>query len=183
MPALPNQLKNRFINEFGLNEYDAAQLCDDKSTAEYFVNTAATCKNYKAIVNWMTGPLRQYLNENNSNFESIELKPTILAELIQIVDEGKVNFSVASAKLLPVLFKENKQPLELAEELNLIQVSDGNELENWVNEVIANMPDKVAEYKKGKKGLIGLFVGEVKKLSKGKADPKMVTELLQTKLN
>jgi aspartyl-tRNA(Asn)/glutamyl-tRNA(Gln) amidotransferase subunit B len=61
-------------------------------------------------------------------------------------------------------------------------VSDSNELENWVNEVIANMPDKVAEYKKGKKGLIGLFVGEVKKISKGKADPKKVTELLQTKL-
>ena len=61
-------------------------------------------------------------------------------------------------------------------------MSDSNELENWVNEVIANMPDKVAEYKKGKKGLIGLFVGEVKKISKGKADPKKVTELLQTKL-
>lgn len=183
LPALPNQLKQQFITEFGLNEYDAAQLCDDKSTAEYFVHTAANCKNYKAIVNWMTGPIRQYLNEHNSNFENIQLKPTILAELIQIVDDGKVNFSVASSKLLPVLFKENKQPLQLAEELNLIQVSDSNELENWVNEVIANMPDKVAEYKKGKKGLIGLFVGEVKKLSKGKADPKMVTELLQNKLN
>ena len=183
LPAFPNQLKNQFINEFGLSEYDAAQLCDDKSTADYFVHTASTCKNYKAIVNWMTGPLRQYLNENNSSFESIELKPSTLVQLIQIVDDGKVNFSVASSKLLPVLFKEHKHPLQLAEELNLIQVSDSNELENWVNEVIANMPDKVAEYKKGKKGLIGLFVGEVKKISKGKADPKMVTELLQNKLN
>ena len=93
-----------------------------------------------------------------------------------------MNFSVASAKLLPVLFKENKQPLQLAEELNLIQVSDSSELENWVNEVIANMPDKVAEYKKGKKGLIGLFVGEVKKLSGGKANPQTVTKMLQDKL-
>jgi aspartyl-tRNA(Asn)/glutamyl-tRNA(Gln) amidotransferase subunit B len=183
LPALPQQLKQQFITEFGLSDYDAAQVCDDKSTADYFLQTSTTCKSYKAIVNWITGPLRQYLNEQNSSFETIELKPEILAQLIAIVDEGKVNFSVASAKILPVLMKEDKQPLQVAEELNLIQVSDSNELENWINQAIASMPDKVAEYKKGKKGLIGLFIGEVKKLSKGKADPKMVTELLQNKLS
>jgi aspartyl-tRNA(Asn)/glutamyl-tRNA(Gln) amidotransferase subunit B len=182
LPALPQQLKQQFIAEFGLSDYDAAQICDDKSTADYFLQTSATSKSYKAIVNWMTGPLRQYVNEQNSSFETIELRPEILAQLIAIVDEGKVNFSIASAKVLPVLMKENKLPLQVAEELNLIQVSDSNELENWINQAIASMPDKVAEYKKGKKGLIGLFVGEVKKLSKGKADPKMVTELLQSKL-
>jgi len=89
---------------------------------------------------------------------------------------------VAATKIFPVLLQGDKQPLQVAEELNLLQVSDTNELEGWVDEAISKMPDKVAEYKKGKKGLIGLFVGEVKKLSKGKADPKVVTELLQRKL-
>lgn len=183
LPALPQQLKQQFETQFGLSNYDASQLCDEKSTAQYFLDTTANCNNYKAIVNWITGPLRQYLNDQNKNFDEFELKPETLAQLIQIIDDGKVNFSIASTKILPVLLKENKTPLQIAEALNLIQVNDSNELENWVNQVIDSMPDKVAEYKKGKKGLIGLFVGEVKKLSKGKADPKMVTELLQNKLN
>jgi aspartyl-tRNA(Asn)/glutamyl-tRNA(Gln) amidotransferase subunit B len=99
------------------------------------------------------------------------------------VDEGKVNFSIASSKILPVLIADsNTTAIAIAETLNLLQVSDTGELEKWIEEVIAKMPDKVAEYQKGKKGLIGLFVGEVKKLSKGKADPKMVTSLLEQAL-
>ena len=100
-----------------------------------------------------------------------------------MVNSGKVNFSVASSKLLPALLEKEVDPETLATSMNLIQVSDNNTLEQWVNEAIASMPDKVAEYKKGKKGLIGLFVGEVKKRSQGKADPKLVTSLLEQKLN
>jgi aspartyl-tRNA(Asn)/glutamyl-tRNA(Gln) amidotransferase subunit B len=94
-----------------------------------------------------------------------------------------VNFSIASSKILPVLILESHNTaLAIAESLNLLQVSDSGELEKWIEEVIAKMPDKVDEYRKGKKGLIGLFVGEVKKLSKGKADPKIVTSLLEQAL-
>ena len=115
-------------------------------------------------------------------FELFSLSPELLAELIELVDAGKVSFSIAATKILPVIITENKRPLAVAENLQLLQISDSNELEKWVEEAIAAMPDKVAEYKKGKKGLIGLFVGEVKKRSKGKADPKMVTQLLEQKL-
>jgi len=183
LPALPNVLDKQFKETFGLSEYDASQLCDEKATADFFLATAKHSTNYKAIANWMLGPLKQLLNDGNASFSTINLQPEILASLIKIVDDGKVNFSVASSKLLPVLMENNRAPLQLAEELNLLQVSNGNELEVWVNTVIEQMPDKVAEYKKGKKGLIGLFVGEVKKISKGKADPKVVTDLLQQKLN
>lgn len=182
LPQLPKQLVHQYQKEYGLSEYDALQLCDDKNTNDYFEATIQFTNQYKAVANWMVGPIRQYLNENHSSYETITLQPEILAELIKIVNDGKVNFSVASSRLLPELMKANKSPLQLAEELNLVQVSDSNELEAWVNEAISKMPDKVNEYKKGKKGLIGLFVGEVKKLSKGKADPKMVTALLQEKL-
>lgn len=182
LPSLPHQLIFKYQHEFGLSEYDALQLCDEKHTSDFFQSTIQFTQQYKAVANWITGPIRQYLHEHNLSFETLNLLPQTLAELIKIVEDGKVNFSVASSRLLPLLIKENKPPLQLAEELNLLQVSNSNDLEDWVNAAIDNMPDKVVEYKKGKKGLIGLFVGEVKKLSKGKADPKMVTVLLQKKL-
>ena len=183
LPALPDQLMQQYQLEYALSEYDAAQLCDEKHESDYFQSTIQYTQHYKAVANWVTGPVRQYLHEHHQSFETIGLLPQTLAALIKIVDDSKVNFSVASSRLLPLLMKENKDPLELAEELNLLQVSDSNELEEWVNEAISKMPEKVAEYKKGKKGLIGLFVGEVKKISKGKADPKIVTALLQEKLS
>ncbi len=183
LPELPNALVEKYITRFGLSEYDAAQLCDAKQTADYFESAALHSQQYKAIANWMLGPIRQYLNEQQKDFSSLTLQPAILASLIELVQSGKVNFSVASSKLLPVLLEKETDPLSLAESMNLIQVSDENAIENWVDEAIASMPDKVAEYKKGKKGLIGLFVGEVKKRSQGKADPKQVTSLLEQKLN
>jgi aspartyl-tRNA(Asn)/glutamyl-tRNA(Gln) amidotransferase subunit B len=127
--------------------------------------------------------VKHYLNEHHEDIGAFGIRPPMLAELIKLVDDGKVNFSVASSKIFTALIKEKgKTPLELATELNLLQVSDSSEIDNWVNDVIAKMPDKVKEYKKGKKGLIGLFVGEVKKISKGKADPKVATKLLEEKL-
>ena len=183
LPALPQQLSKKYQNELGLSEYDASQLCDEKSTSDYFQSTIQFTNNYKAVANWILGPIRNYLNETNASFETIALSPETLADLIKLIEDGKVNFSVASSKILPVLMKENKSPITIEQELYILQVSDTNELENWVNQAIASMPEKVNEYKKGKKGLIGLFVGEVKKLSKGKADPKIVTTLLEQKLN
>lgn len=182
LPALPEQLFEHYLS-IGLSEYNASQLCDEKATTEYFNEVSEFSTNYKAIVNWMLGPLRQIVNEKNSSFKEVGLPPKILADLIAIVDEGKVNFSVASLKILPVLINQpEKAPLQVATELNLLQVSGTDDIEMWVNEVIAKMPDKVAEYKKGKKGLIGLFVGEIKKASKGKADPKIATRILEEKL-
>jgi len=183
LPALPAKLQEQYQASFGLSEYDAIQLCMEKEVSDYFNNLVTYTKQYKAAANWMNGPVRQYLHEHKSGIENFELQPSKLAEIIQLVDEGKVNFSTASSKLFPALIAEqSKSALELATSLNLIQVSDSNELENWVDAVINKMPDKITEYKKGKKGLIGLFVGEVKKLSKGTADPKVVTALLEEKL-
>ncbi len=181
-PQLPHQLMKKYVG-FGLTEYDAAQLCAEKEVAHYFEKIIQHSSHYKAAANWMNGPLRQHLNDEKISFAAIALSPLQLAALIQLVEDGKVNFSVASQRILPVLLHNHEiTPIEVATDLNLLQTNDSSEIENWVDEVIATMPDKVAEYKKGKKGLIGLFVGEVKKKSKGKADLKAVTELLQQKL-
>lgn len=182
LPELPLSLYNKYVS-FGLSEYDALQLTDEKSTADYFNGVAKFTNKYKAIANWMVGPIRQLLNDKNTGFEGCTLPHQSLAELITIVEDGKVNFSVASLKILPVLMQQsNATPLKIATEMNLLQVSDTSEVATWVDEVIAKMPDKVTEYKKGKKGLIGLFVGEIKKISKGKADPKIATQILEEKL-
>lgn len=182
LPALPEELYVHYLS-LGLNEYDARQLCDEKSTSDYFEQVIHFSKNYKSIVNWMLGPLRQVVNENNHSFNEIRLTPKAFADLIAIVDEGKVNFSVASLKILPVLLQNSTQnSLQIATELNILQVHGSADIEAWVNEVLNKMPEKVTEYKKGKKGLIGLFIGEIKKVSKGKADPKIATQIFEEKL-
>jgi len=182
LPALPDALFEEY-KFLGLNDYDAAQLSDDKTTADYFKKVSSSSTHYKAIANWMFGPLRQVINEKNISFNGLSLSPQKLAELITLVDDGKVNFSVASNKILPVLLDHtDKAALQVAQELNLLQVSGTADIEGWVNEVLTKLPDKVVEYKKGKKGLIGLFIGEIKKVSKGKADPKIATQLLEEKL-
>lgn len=183
LPELPNQLINRFQASYGLSGYDAGQLCEEKEAASFFESVLLFTNQYKAVANWILGPIRQYLNDLGIGFEQLDLQPALLAALIKLVDDGKVSFSVASSKLLQPVIEEKESPLELAEKLNLIQVNDTQELETWVAEALASMPDKVSDYKKGKKGLIGLFVGDVKKRSKGKADPKIVTQLLEQKLN
>ena len=111
------------------------------------------------------------------------MKPEALAKLIAIIDEGKTNFSVASAQIFPVMLTQlDKEPLKIAEELNLIQSSDEGVINDLIGEVLAKFPEKVAEYKGGKVGLLGLFVGEVMKASKGKADPKLTNKLVRDKL-
>ena len=184
LPALPQQLMHKYHHELGLSEYDATQLCLDKEIADYYQSLIEHTSNYKAAANWMNGPIKHYLNESGFSITDFALLPAQLADIIKLVDDGKVNFSIASTKIFHAMMEQqNKSALQLATELNLLQVSDSNELETWINSAIERMPDKVKEYKKGKKGLIGLFVGEVKKMSKGKADPKKVTELLEEKLN
>jgi len=183
LPVLPNVLQKKYELEFGLSQYDAHQLSEELSTANYFDATIQFTKNYKAVANWILGPIRQWLHENHITIDQFTLSPEKLADLLKLVDDGKINFSMASSKILPALIEDQtKNALSIAETMNLLQVSDSSELEKWIEEVISKMPDKVLEYKKGKKGLIGLFVGEVKKLSKGKADPKIVTTLLEQAL-
>lgn len=184
LPALPGVLKKRYTTEFGLSDYDAAVLCDDKYQAGYFEATIEHMHNYKAVANWMLGPVKGHLNDNNITYKEFSLPPGKLAALIGMVEEGKLNFGIASSKVFNALLKHpEKQPMDIATELNLIQESDTNSIEFWVDEVIANMPDKVNQYRSGKKGLLGLFAGEVKKLSKGKADMQIVNTLLDKKLN
>jgi aspartyl-tRNA(Asn)/glutamyl-tRNA(Gln) amidotransferase subunit B len=183
MPKLPAQLVKEYMEDFGLPAYDAKVISEEKEMAFYFNDVLTHTKNYKAAANWMLGPVKNYLNENGKEITEFKLSPAALGKLIALIDDGKTNFSVASTKIFPVLMEQpDKEPLKIAEELNLIQSGDEGMIAGLVDEVLAKFPEKVEEYRGGKKGLMGLFVGEVIKASKGKADPKVVNKLLQEKL-
>ena len=184
LPELSGALEKKFIEQYSLSSTDAKVICDDRATASYFENIISYTKNYKAAANWLLGPIKSYLNDNSLALEKFHGKPEIIAKLISLVDEGAVSFGVAASKIFPALLEDpERDPKQVAKEMNLLQERNDDTLNNWVDEVLANMPDKVLEYKKGKKNLVGLFAGEVKKLSKGKADMQAVNKLLNQKLN
>lgn len=184
MPALPNQVKSKYINEFGLSDYDASVICSDKEDVLFFESVIKYSQDFKSVANWMLGPLKYYCNENGIGFSAFPLSHESIAELIALTSSGKLSFNNASGKVLQALITNpNQKANEAASALNLIQESDSSELMKWIEQVINDMPEKVKEYKSGKKGLIGLFSGEVKKRSKGKADMQLVNQLLQEKLN
>ena len=184
LPALPEELEKKYKEIFSLPVYDAQVICSDKSLVNYFEEIVKHTVNYKAAVNWLMGPIKSYLNDHGIDIVEFPLAPQKVAALIQLVDDGKANFNIASTRIMmALLVNPLKQPIEIAGELNLIQESDTGSVATWVDEVIAKMPEKVKEYKSGKKGLIGLFAGEIKKLSKGKADMTVVNKLLAEKLN
>jgi len=179
LPPLPQQLIIKYIKELGLNEYDATQITENKQTALYFESLLKHTKSAKVAANWLMGTVRSYLNENAIDIQNFVLKPDILAQLIALVDTNKVSITVAQQQIFPLLILNPKaSPTQIAEENNWLQVSDEGSIETIAREVIAKFPEKVVEYKSGKKGLIGMFMGEVMKASKSKADPKVASALV-----
>lgn len=183
MPALPKELFSRFISHYQLPEYDAGVLTESRDVALYFVATCERTKHFKSASNWIMGPVKSYLNEFGVTADEFPVSAVKLAELIDLVEAGQVSYTVAAQRLFPELFKNpNKSALEVARQLNLLQDSSHESLQPIIDEVIKEFPLKVEEYQKGKKGIISMFMGEVMKRSKGKADPKVATELLTKKL-
>ncbi|HEY1025385.1 MAG TPA: Asp-tRNA(Asn)/Glu-tRNA(Gln) amidotransferase subunit GatB [Sphingobacteriaceae bacterium] len=182
LPELPEQMKERFSRQYGLSDYDSNLLASEKDTADYFEQVCLLTGNYKAVANWVNGPLRAYQNETRLPLNIIT-KPARLSELIGLIDEGKLSFSVASQQMFAAMVRQPARSVnDLAVELNVLISTDEAELNNLVEEVLNLYPDKVAEYKKGKKGVLGLFMGEFMKRSKGKADPKTANSILVKKL-
>ncbi|HEY3430434.1 MAG TPA: Asp-tRNA(Asn)/Glu-tRNA(Gln) amidotransferase subunit GatB [Cyclobacteriaceae bacterium] len=183
MPALPRTLKEKFVGQYGLSAYDAAVLTDSKELANYYEEVCSFTKNYKAVANWMMGPVKSYLNDQAVTVKDFPINSKTLAELTQLVEGNKVSFTAASQRLFPELLKKTGKPvMQLAEELNLIQNSDAGSILSVIEQVIKDYPTKVQEYKKGKNGILGMFMGEVMKRSKGTADPKLTNDLLKKKL-
>ena len=182
LPPLPKELYQKFTKEFNLSDYDANILVDEKEIALYFNALCNITNNYKAAANFVNGSVKSYLNETATRIVDFAINPNRLAGLIILIDEGKISNSVATSKVFPLMIESNLSAEEIATNNNWIQESNHDTLSIFINQAIEKYPEKVQEYKNGKKGLIGLFMGEVMKLSKGKADPKVCNQLLRNKL-
>ena len=183
MPALPRELFLKYTKELGLSEYDAYNITDNKGIALYYENVIAHTSNYKTAANWLMGDVKSYLNEFGVEIEAFPITPSTLAKLIELIDSGKISHSAASQKLFPELVKTPKsEPLMLAEKLNLIQDSSEDSILGFIQQVIDLNPAEVERYRNGEKQLTGFFMGQLMKISKGKADPKAANELMRKTL-
>lgn len=184
MPPMHWELHEKFMTTYGLNDYDATIIASEKYFALYFEELTGHTKNYKAAANWMIGPIRGYLNEKAVDVREFPLGTKVISKIIEMIDTGKISVSLANQQLFPRLLDlPEAAPEELAKEMNLIQESGDDFLLTLIREVLAELPEKVAEYRSGKKGLLGMFMGQIMKRSKGKADPKKTNELLAKELD
>ncbi|MGQ7855874.1 Asp-tRNA(Asn)/Glu-tRNA(Gln) amidotransferase subunit GatB [Pedobacter sp. WC2501] len=183
MPALPNEISEQMIADFGISKADAALFAEDLDLLVYFNTAKSVVNNKKSLINWLIGPIRAVLNEKGISITDFKVKPEQLAEAINLVDDKKISQQIAIQQLLPAIeSKENANVIHLAQSLNLLISENGDELSSFIDEVLNKYPQQVEAYKKGKKGVLGLFVGEVMKLAKGKADAKKLNELILEKL-
>lgn len=183
LPEMPEQMVMRFMQEYELSEYDSRLLASEKGIASYFEQVVKHTPRFKAAANWMNGPLRSYLNDSGLTINALKIKPEALAELISLIDEGKLSFSVATQQVLPAIIETPGRSVnDIVVELNVSISTDQSAMEILVEEILDLYPDKVKEYKKGKKGVLGLFMGEFMKRSQGKADPKTANSLILKKL-
>jgi len=183
LPALPEELYNKYTKEFGLSDYDARNLTDSKGIALYFEEITSHTNEYKMAANVMMGAVKSHLNDKAIDIDQLNLPASRISEMIHLIKEGKIASSKATQELFPLMVKTPEtSPLKLAEQNHLIQDSNSDELLEFVKKAIAKFPDKADAYRGGKKNLLGLFMGEVMKLSRGKADPKVANQLIREEL-
>jgi aspartyl-tRNA(Asn)/glutamyl-tRNA(Gln) amidotransferase subunit B len=184
LPELPSARRERMVAEYGIPEYDAGVLADEKPNADFFETSAKLCKPalYKTVSNWFMVEVMRLLSESGKTIAECALTPQALAELVNLADQRVINGPTAK-ELLPELFEKGGLPQALVEARGLGQVSDVSALDEFVQQALASNPKSVADYKAGKKAAAGYFVGQVMKLSKGKADPKVVGDLVAKALD
>ena len=181
IPELPDQKKNRFIKDYNLSEYDAGVIVSDKATSDYYEKVVKN-RSPKLVTTWVTSELFSILNKTNLTIDESPVSHDKLGELIDNIESGKVSNRLAK-DIFEEMCETGKSPSDIISEKGLSQISDEGELEKLINDVFLANPENVEKYKNGKDKLFGFFVGEAMKLSKGKANPKLLNELLKSKLN
>lgn len=185
MPELPLERKRRFMHEFGLPAYDAELLTQERSLAAYFEEccqmlTEPSKERYKLVSNWIMTEVMRILSEQKMSAAEFTVPPASIAELVELFASDAISSKIAK-DIFPAVV-EGKSPKAIVEEQGLVQVSDTTFIETIVDGILADNPDEVARYKDGKTNLFGFFVGQALKATKGKANPKIVTQILQDRL-
>ncbi|MGF1459765.1 MAG: Asp-tRNA(Asn)/Glu-tRNA(Gln) amidotransferase subunit GatB [Leptolyngbyaceae cyanobacterium] len=182
LPELPAQRRTRYEETLGLSPYDARVLTDERAVTEYFETVVQSGADAKLAANWITQDIAAYLNSEKRSIDDIALKPTMLAEMIQMIESGSISTKIAK-DILPDLLTAGGSPQAIVEERGLSQISDPDQIAAIIDEVIAAHPDELEKYRAGKKKLQGFFVGQVMKRTSGRVDPKLTNQILSKKLN
>ena len=182
LPELPHVKRARYVSELGLPEYDAGILTEYRPTAEFFEAAVAAGASAKGASNWIMGDISRILKEKDSLIDDIPFSPQQLAEMIQLIESGAISNS-AGKKVLETLFETPKSPKQIVEDLGLAQISDEGALQKMVQDVLDQNPQSIEDYKAGKDRAIKFMMGQVMKLSKGKANPQAVNALLKEELD
>ncbi len=183
MPPSQKERIDGLMEEYKLSLYDASMLAGNADLENYFKQILSFTSNIKSTVNWVLNPVKNWMIENEASVEELGIHPESIAEMITMIDEGKITYGIAVQKIFPVLLKDATMKVEeFVVKNNLLLSENKDELEEWIKTVIDKHPQKVTEFRKGKKGLIGFFVGEAMRLAKGKADAQQITDKLNEKL-
>lgn len=178
LPELPDARRKRFVESYGLSPYEASILTSSRELAEYFETCAANSNNPKACCNWIIGPMLSLLKSDGATIDDIRISPADLAALVKQIDQGTISGKIAKT-VFDEMAQSGKKPEDIIREKGLVQVSDTGAIETIVEQVIAANPKEVADYRAGKEKLMGFFVGQVMKASKGKANPQIVNDILR----
>jgi len=178
MPELPEEKKNRFVQQYGLPEYDAAVLTASRSLAAFFEATVFLCQSPKASSNWIMGDLLRDLKEFNLNIDASPVPPGDLARLITLIESGEISGKMGK-DVFEVMFREKKSPQDVIAEKGLKQITDAGAIEKIIREIIAANQKTYEQYRSGKKAALGFFVGQVMKATQGQANPQLVNDLLR----
>ena len=181
LPELPDEKRIRFINEFSLSSNDAGVLTSSRELAEYFEECVKEFPNPKQVCNWVTGELLRLLNAEEKTINESPVSTSNLAGLLKLIDKGVISGKIAKT-VFEEMAKTGRSPEEIVKEKQLVQVTDISAIEEVVSKILSNNPKEVEAYKNGKTKLMGFFVGQVMKETKGKANPKIVNEILGKKL-
>ena len=180
LPELPEQKKARYIQNFEITQYDADVITADKKVAEFFERVAEKV-NPKLVANWICAELFGRLNKKGIPFDDLPISAENFISLLQLIESNQISGKIGK-EILDRMFESNEDPKSIVKKYNLIQVSNTSEIERYIQDVLDANPEKVKEFKEGKEKLFGFFIGQIMKVSKGKANPKTVNEILTKKL-
>ena len=181
LPELPAAKRNRYAAELGLSMYDARVLTDESSMAKYFEKVVNEGGAAKSSANWITGDIAAFIKSNRLSFDQLSFKPNELAEMLKMIDAGEISGKIAK-EILPELLSKGGSPKQLVKERGLGMIGDPKVIEEIIDKLILNHPNEVESFRAGKKKLLGFFVGQLMKETKGKADPKLANQILNKKL-
>jgi len=184
MPELPESRRKRFVKEYALSEYDAGILATTRALAEFFEETAKLSGQPKAAANWIMGDLLRFYKDSNTDLKNLSdspVKPKMLADMISLVEKGTISGKIAKT-VMEEMYATGKTPQTIIEEKGLVQISNVDEIEMIVSKVIEQNPKPVEQYRQGKTGNFGFFVGQVMKATGGRANPQTVNDVLKKRL-